>query len=127
MADEPVTAWREPFSRRARRWARRNRTAVTTAAAAVLVALAGTATVLAVQTRANRDLREANDADAPRARPGPAELRPGPPGRGRLPDPRRPESPAQGTGPARPAPGAAGGRAAATTATSSASEATTRA
>ena len=29
MADEPVTAWREPFSRRARRWARRNRTAVT--------------------------------------------------------------------------------------------------
>ena len=60
MADEPVTAWREPFSRRARRWARRNRTAVTTAAAAVLVALAGTATVLAVQTRANRDLREAN-------------------------------------------------------------------
>ena len=53
-------AWREPFSRRARRWARRNRTAVTTAAAAVLVALAGTATVLAVQTRANRDLREAN-------------------------------------------------------------------
>ena len=33
---------------------------MTTAAAAVLVALAGTATVLAVQTRANRDLREAN-------------------------------------------------------------------
>src|SRR5262249_43262136 len=35
MADEPVTAWREPLSRRARRWARRNRTAV----AAVVVAL----------------------------------------------------------------------------------------
>ena len=31
MADEPVTAWREPLSRRARRWARRNRTAVTVA------------------------------------------------------------------------------------------------
>jgi serine/threonine-protein kinase len=60
MADELVTAWREPFSRRTRRWARRNRTAVTTAAAAVLVALAGTATVLAVQTRANRDLSAAN-------------------------------------------------------------------
>ena len=29
MADEPVSAWREPLSRRARRWARRNRTAVT--------------------------------------------------------------------------------------------------
>ena len=31
MADEPVSAWREPFSRRARRWSRRNRTAVTAA------------------------------------------------------------------------------------------------
>jgi serine/threonine-protein kinase len=60
MADEPVSAWCEPFSRRARRWARRNRTAVTAAGAAVLVALAGTAIVLAVQTRANRDLRDAN-------------------------------------------------------------------
>ena len=60
MADEPVTAWREPWSRRARRWARRNRTAVTAAAAAVLVALVGTAAVLAVQTRANADLKAAN-------------------------------------------------------------------
>jgi tetratricopeptide (TPR) repeat protein len=59
-ADEPVGAWREPVWRRARRWARRNRTAVTTAAAAVLVALAGTAIVLVVQARANRDLRQAN-------------------------------------------------------------------
>ena len=60
MADEPVTAWREPWSRRARRWARRNRTAVTAAAAAVLVALVGTAAVLAVQTRANANLKAAN-------------------------------------------------------------------
>ena len=60
MADEPVTAWREPLSRRARRWARRNRTAVTAAAAAVLVALVGTAAVLAVQTRANANLHAAN-------------------------------------------------------------------
>ncbi len=60
MADEPVTAWREPWSRRARRWARRNRTAVTAASAAVLVALIGTAAVLAVQTRANASLKEAN-------------------------------------------------------------------
>ena len=37
LADEPVTAWREPFSVRARRWARRHRTAVTAAAAALLV------------------------------------------------------------------------------------------
>jgi serine/threonine-protein kinase len=60
MADEPVAAWREPVWRRARRWARRNRTAVTTAAAAVLVALSGAAIVLVVQTRANRDLRHAD-------------------------------------------------------------------
>ena len=38
MADEPVTAWREPFARRARRWATRNRTAVTARPPSVLVA-----------------------------------------------------------------------------------------
>src|SRR5262249_12740448 len=61
LADEPVSAWREPLVRRARRWSRRNRTLVTTAAAAVVVALAGTVAVLAVQTRANRELRAANE------------------------------------------------------------------
>jgi len=60
MADEPVSAWREPFSRRARRWARQNRTAVATLTASVLVALVGTAAVLAVQTRANGQLQQAN-------------------------------------------------------------------
>ena len=60
MADEPVTAWREPWARKARRWARRNRTVVTAAGAAVLVALVGTAAVLAVQTRANANLHAAN-------------------------------------------------------------------
>jgi serine/threonine-protein kinase len=60
MADEPVTAWSEPFFRRVRRWARRNRTAVGAATATVLVALAGTAIVLVVQTQANRELRAAN-------------------------------------------------------------------
>ena len=39
MADEPVSAWREPLARRARRWGRRNRTAVAGAAAALIVAL----------------------------------------------------------------------------------------
>ena len=34
MADEPVSAWREPWTRRARRWARRHRTGVTSAAVA---------------------------------------------------------------------------------------------
>jgi tetratricopeptide (TPR) repeat protein len=60
MADEPVAAWREPLARRLMRWGRRNRTVVMTTTAAVLVALAGTAAVLAVQTRANRQLNEAN-------------------------------------------------------------------
>jgi serine/threonine protein kinase/tetratricopeptide (TPR) repeat protein len=60
MADEPVKAWHEPLSRRARRWARQNRTAVTSLAAAVLVALGGTAAVLAVQTRANSVLTAKN-------------------------------------------------------------------
>jgi serine/threonine protein kinase len=51
MADEPVTAWREPVSRRARRWARRNRTAVTGAAVALVAGVVGLSAVLAVQTR----------------------------------------------------------------------------
>jgi eukaryotic-like serine/threonine-protein kinase len=60
MADEPVSAWHEPLVRRARRWARRNRTAVSSLAAAILMALVGTAAVLAVQTRANGRLMQAN-------------------------------------------------------------------
>jgi eukaryotic-like serine/threonine-protein kinase len=60
MADEPVTAMREPIARRIRRWGKRNRTAVTAAAAAIVVALLGNAAVLAVQTQANSDLRFAN-------------------------------------------------------------------
>ena len=57
MADEPVTAWREPWARTLARWLTRHRVGVTAAGAAVLVALVGTAAVLAVQTRANADLR----------------------------------------------------------------------
>ncbi len=56
MADEPVTSWREPLSRRARRWARRNRTAVTAACVALAAGVFGLAAVLAVQTRAKADL-----------------------------------------------------------------------
>jgi serine/threonine-protein kinase len=59
-ADLPVTAWREPLSLRARRWARRNRSLMMAASAAVIMALAGSVTVLAVQTRANGFLRQAN-------------------------------------------------------------------
>ena len=59
-ADEPVAAWREPFSRRSRRWLRRHRTLVTAAAAVLVMALAGLGTVAGVQARANRDLSAKN-------------------------------------------------------------------
>jgi serine/threonine-protein kinase len=62
MADEPVAAWREPWTRRARRWERRHRTAVVAAASAVLVALAGMFSVLVVQARANFELTQSNAA-----------------------------------------------------------------
>jgi serine/threonine-protein kinase len=60
LADEPVTAWREPIAWRARRWARRNRTAVSVAAASLLVAFAGLTAVIAVQNQANAALTDAN-------------------------------------------------------------------
>ena len=53
VAEEPVTAWREPFAWRARRWARRNGTIVTAAAAAVLVALVGLARRAVGASKAN--------------------------------------------------------------------------
>jgi serine/threonine-protein kinase len=59
MADEPVSAWREPLSRRARRWAKRNRTAVATAAVAALAIVVGLSAVLVVQTRAKADIAQA--------------------------------------------------------------------
>ncbi len=60
MADEPVTAWREPVARRARRWARRNRTAVTAAGVALVAGVAGLVAVAGVQAQANSSLRAAN-------------------------------------------------------------------
>jgi serine/threonine-protein kinase len=60
MADEPVSAWSEPIARRVLRWLTRHRTGVTAAGAALLVALAGTAAVLAVLMLANQKLKLAN-------------------------------------------------------------------
>jgi tetratricopeptide (TPR) repeat protein len=66
MADEPVTAWREPLLRWARRWARRHRTAVTGAAAVLIVAVGGLSvgTVLIGRQRTEalrqRDLARSN-------------------------------------------------------------------
>ena len=59
MADEPVSAWREPLSRRVRRWAKRNRTAVTAAAVALVAGVVGLSAVLAVQTRAKAEVARA--------------------------------------------------------------------
>ena len=60
LADEPVSAWHEPLKVQATRWARRNRAAVTGAAAAAFAGVMGLCTVLAVQTRAYTELKQAN-------------------------------------------------------------------
>jgi tetratricopeptide (TPR) repeat protein/tRNA A-37 threonylcarbamoyl transferase component Bud32 len=59
LADEPVAAWREPFGRRALRWARRNRTPVAAAAVALIAGVLGLSAVAAVQARSNRQLKAA--------------------------------------------------------------------
>ncbi len=56
LADEPVSARREPLQERTRRWAKRNRTAVTGVAAALIVGFVGFGAVAAVQTKARNDL-----------------------------------------------------------------------
>jgi hypothetical protein len=60
MADETVSAWREPRTRTLLRWLARNRTVVTATGAAVLVALLGLGIVTGVQARANERLRKVN-------------------------------------------------------------------
>jgi serine/threonine-protein kinase len=59
LADEPVSAYREPLGRRVRRWGKRNRTAVTGAAVALLAGVMGLSAVLLVQTRAKADIARA--------------------------------------------------------------------
>jgi len=62
LAGEPVTAWREPWAIRARRWVARHRTAVaTTAASSVVAAAASGYFVYDSQLRAARQRVEAND------------------------------------------------------------------
>jgi serine/threonine-protein kinase len=58
MADEPVSAWAEPWTRKLLRWLTRHRTGVTGAAAAVLAGVLGLSGVLAVQTQANSQLSD---------------------------------------------------------------------
>ena len=61
LADEPVSADREPWSDRLRRWGRRNRTLAATAATAALAALAGLAVVAAVQAQGRQQLSIKNE------------------------------------------------------------------
>jgi eukaryotic-like serine/threonine-protein kinase len=58
MADEPVSAWAEPWTRRLARWLSRHRTGVTAAAAFLLAGVAGLGAVLAVQSAANGKLSD---------------------------------------------------------------------
>jgi serine/threonine-protein kinase len=60
LGDEPVSAYREPLAARAGRWVKRHRALVTSAAAALFVALVGLAVVLGLQSRSNRELAAAN-------------------------------------------------------------------
>src|SRR5271170_685724 len=62
MADEPVSAWADPWTRKLLRWLTRHRTGVTGAAAAVLAGVVGLSAVLAVQARANLALADKNSA-----------------------------------------------------------------
>jgi tetratricopeptide (TPR) repeat protein len=56
LADEPVSAWCEPWAKRARRWALRHRTALSSTAAACLVALvAGAASVYTYERQVQQE------------------------------------------------------------------------
>jgi tetratricopeptide (TPR) repeat protein len=68
LADEPVSAWREPFALRVRRWLKRHRTLVTASVAALVVSCAGLGALAAQERRKfeleqakNKELHEANE------------------------------------------------------------------
>jgi serine/threonine-protein kinase len=62
LADEPVRAHREPFSARARRWARRNRFLVTTATAVAVIGVLAGGTAFAVVHREQGKRLDAEEA-----------------------------------------------------------------
>ena len=64
LADEPVSAWREPLALRARRWVKRHRTLVSSSAAAILAAmLILLAAVGFLNAAKNREARERQRAE----------------------------------------------------------------
>jgi tetratricopeptide (TPR) repeat protein/tRNA A-37 threonylcarbamoyl transferase component Bud32 len=64
LADEPVSAWREPWPARARRWTRRHRTTVAAMFVALGCGVIGLGAVAGVQAQANLRLGSAWDATA---------------------------------------------------------------
>ncbi len=62
LADEPVSAWREPWTSRARRWTKRHRTLVASTAAALFVAVAGLSVGLVLIDAARRREATANES-----------------------------------------------------------------
>ncbi|MFL5245123.1 MAG: protein kinase domain-containing protein [Gemmataceae bacterium] len=60
LADEPVSAWPEPWTVKTRRWVNRHRTAVAGVAAAVIVAAVSLGAATYFLSRANHDLDVAN-------------------------------------------------------------------
>src|SRR5262249_55549841 len=56
MADEPVSAWADPWTRKLLRWLTRHRTGVIGGAGAVLAGVVGLSAVLAGQAQANGNL-----------------------------------------------------------------------
>jgi serine/threonine-protein kinase len=72
LADEPVSAWKEPLSVKARRWMRRRRTLVTSAAAVLVVAFLGLGVGNIVLGAKNaeitrqKEIAEANEREARR-------------------------------------------------------------
>jgi tetratricopeptide (TPR) repeat protein len=61
LADEPVSAWHEPYPLRARRWVRRHQRGVVGVSAALLVAILALLGVTAVTSMLNRTIRQKND------------------------------------------------------------------
>lgn len=65
LADEPVTAWTEPFVVRTRRWMRRHQTAVVSTVATALVAIVALSVLALVVTDRNKQVKtEADNARA---------------------------------------------------------------
>ncbi|MGD9715206.1 MAG: serine/threonine-protein kinase, partial [Thermomicrobiales bacterium] len=61
LADEPVQAFPEPFTQRAKRWVRKNPTLTTTTAAVVLLSAVGLGTFSTILGAKNQTLSELND------------------------------------------------------------------